>query len=262
MADNTWLTKKLELPVEVELNYLCDRRAGDTSKNNSLWFDVSIIIFPGKQWAVVSSHPMKHKVVGKLSHAISNSIYCDPLLDYIHRKHGMSEAKRDQICSEDLRSFLLSLLYHRRATTIKLIHWWMPCNYFLWRQKWTPSPLCPWCNMRDKTQEHNLACLDPLAMQARYDALQKLVEKFWALEMNPILLAALQARLHLFLGLGDIPTMLYDEHIAEATRHQNILGWRQFLCGYVSEKWEHAQQMYERQVNNTPKTTWNHIIIR
>jgi hypothetical protein len=34
----------------------------------------------------------------------------------------------------------------------------------------------------------------------------------------------------------------FSNHVREAILHQNIIGWRQFLCGYISVKWHQANK--------------------
>jgi hypothetical protein len=34
----------------------------------------------------------------------------------------------------------------------------------------------------------------------------------------------------------------FSKCVKEAILHQNIIGWRQFLCGYISVKWGQAQE--------------------
>lgn len=54
---------------------------------------------------------------------------------------------------------------------------------------------------------------------------------------------AIQLQLYGFLKLGSNPMVTFSTCVREAILHQNIIGWRQFLCGYVSTKWNHAQML-------------------
>jgi len=259
----TWETiedlKKLDLSNEAKLNCLCNRWAGDNNVNTT---DDIIQILPNERWALISRHPYTRKVVGKLSHAISDNMHREPLLQYIHRKHRLCEAKRDQIGSSDLRLYLLSLPYHRRASTIKLMHGWMPCNLFLWKQRRSDSPICPRCNLVNESKEHILSCTNQMATQAKYNSLQNMIQKLRDAKMDPNLLHALHSRLHVYLELGGNPYVAHDDNISEVIKHQNIIGWRHFLCGYVPSKWEIAQHKYECLHNISSQLTLSHLLIK
>jgi hypothetical protein len=86
--------------------------------------------YPHEWWALFITHPHKLKVTERLDHAVSNAIHRDQLLQYIKKKDSLTDVRLDRVATKHLHAYLLSLLLHRRATMIKLIHGWIPCNKF------------------------------------------------------------------------------------------------------------------------------------
>jgi hypothetical protein len=48
------------------------------------------------------------------------------LLDYLHHKHGLSEAMLDHVNILALQGYLSTLKMQQRASIVKLVHDWIP----------------------------------------------------------------------------------------------------------------------------------------
>ncbi len=79
--------------------------------------------------------------------------------------------------------------------------------------------------------------------------------------LHPDILCALHNKLHWFLQLGKSPLPSFAAPIQEAIHRQNIIGWRQFLCGYVFQKWNKAQHSLDSP-HVSLNTKWGKVIIQ
>lgn len=84
-----------------------------------------------------------------------------------YRQHGLTDAKLDQINTDDNYYFMKCLSPHKQATTVKLIHDWIPTYAFLHKQQHYPSPLS------DTTERHShiLECPEKQATTTRVELL-------------------------------------------------------------------------------------------
>jgi hypothetical protein len=83
---------------------------------------------PAKKWAVFIIHPFYHKLTGNLDHGFYSSIGFDALFEYVCQKHLLSAAKMERTNRNAQQSFLSSLKLHHHASTIKMLHNWIPTN--------------------------------------------------------------------------------------------------------------------------------------
>jgi hypothetical protein len=107
-------------------------------------------------------------------------------------------------------------------------------------------------------REHLLICPDDCAMQARFDLLQAMINTLKEKNIHVEICNAIQHKLCHYLCLGHPIVQDYLSVIMDAIRHQNIIRWRQFLCGYVSTHWgkaqEHLQSDTDSQASNCGRT--------
>ncbi len=61
---------------------------------------------PTEKWAVYSCYPTTRKLTGKLDFGIQETLYVESLLNYIHDKHNICDAKNNMINMESLKSYL------------------------------------------------------------------------------------------------------------------------------------------------------------
>ncbi len=115
-------------------------------------------VSPQELWAVYSTFPQLHKVIGDLGRELHSLIGFAPTMSYISTRHGLSDAKLSHINLFALHKYLSSLSLHSRANTIKLIHWWIPTYAMLCRQGRESFPLCPCCQSTIETPEDVISC--------------------------------------------------------------------------------------------------------
>jgi hypothetical protein len=77
-------------------------------------------------------------------------------------------------------------------------------------------------------------------------------------KIDPAIIQIIHGKLHSFLQLGGRIHGDYDRKICQAVIHQNIIGWHQFLCGFVSTKWQAAQLNMGNQIKNH----WEGVLIK
>jgi hypothetical protein len=107
--------------------------------------------------------------------------------------------------------------------------------FFLWTQRRNESPLCPQCVLEKECKKHTLTCPNMEATQDRYDALIQMWEMLQDKHTDPAIIRIIHGKLHTFLKLGDLIQNKYDRKSKEAVIHQNIIGWRKFLCRFYPQ---------------------------
>jgi hypothetical protein len=156
-------------------NVWCDKVASETrdlGTHNRSDPDVS----PYERWALFSSYPTYHKMVGNLTSSIPEALSFASTLVYISKKHSISKAIHNNTNFLALKQYLSSLSVFTRANTVKLIHGWVP-TYASLRQGREPSPICPQYQSTTKTTDHILQCPGAHARNNRQLLLQAFLTK-------------------------------------------------------------------------------------
>jgi hypothetical protein len=119
----------LPLDHEAKLNCLCDHLATESQSTNISFPDMEVL--PAERWAVYMTQPTSKKVTGHLNQAVKEALRYKNMLQYIQKKHGLTEALLDKIEAKALGTYLRSIPVHKRTTIIKIIHGWLPTHSFL-----------------------------------------------------------------------------------------------------------------------------------
>ncbi len=91
-------------------------------------------VTPAEKWAVYSSHPVFHKIIGNLSISVNDALGYHEILTFASGKHDFHPYDIDRINTNALKKALNSMKIFQRASTVKLIHGWAPTYAFLCRQ--------------------------------------------------------------------------------------------------------------------------------
>jgi hypothetical protein len=75
--------KPLNLSPAAYLNIWCDRHADEARKTHVAFPDGDVL--PAEKWALFSCYPVSRKIIGKLDKEVHESMYTEPLLEYIHK---------------------------------------------------------------------------------------------------------------------------------------------------------------------------------
>jgi hypothetical protein len=259
--------QQLKLSNAAKLNILCDSRA--TAAQASFISDPEGEVLPSEKWAVYTNVPSTRKVTGKLKEAIMQTLHRDEMLEFIKRKHGLTEAKLEQIDTPTLGKVLKKHRLHNRASLSKLIHRWIPTNAFLHKQNRADTHLCPRCMTEPENADHILKCNETSARSSRstilYDALHQLSTN----DTNQYILHSLEEGMTMFL---EIPSKnlyllqnqikpLEEETINKARRHQNLIGWDMLLRGFSSKFWAVAQEKVATTTSTLRKPAWSTVFV-
>lgn len=199
-------------------------------------------VLPSKRWAVYSWYPTFHKLTGSFDGGIYSAYGYTALSDYLHQKHNLSPAKMDKVNVLALQSFLSSMKVHKQASFIKMIHNWIPTYSMLSRQGRKPSPLCPRCCTAIETSQHVYKCSQSQAISNWRSFLKKFLSSLLSIKTLIYNISTLEYKLSITLEIPFIPTFHIQDEIPPLTkmllinaiRHQNIIGWDNFLRGYMS----------------------------
>jgi len=104
-------------------------------------------VSPQEKWSVYSDHTQSRKVVGNLGHELQSLLSFSPTSSYICSKHNFNKSALDKVNIFALGQYIKSLNIHWRATTVKLIHGWIPTFASLCCQGHESSPICPRCSL-------------------------------------------------------------------------------------------------------------------
>ena len=227
-------------------------------------------VLPSKRWAVYSWYPTFHKLTGSFDGGIYSAYGYTALSDYLHQKHNLSPAKMDKVNVLALQSFLSSMKVHKQASIIKMIHNWIPTYSMLSRQGRKPSPLCPRCCTAIETSQHVYKCSQSQAISNWRSFLKKFLSSLLSIKTLIYNISTLEYKLSITLEIPFIPTFHIQDEIPPLTkmllinaiRHQNIIGWDNFLRGYMSLYWLYIFQQSHTYDNKHPSQTWEKTLWR
>lgn len=90
----------------------------------------------------------------------------------------------------------------------------------------------------------------------------QMTQKLTNMNFDPNIVLMIQCNLHDVLQLGGQPLHTHTPSLRPAYCQQNIIGWRNFLRGYISEKWTLAQEQYVSQTKSTLQRKWSQELIK
>jgi hypothetical protein len=241
--------KMMKLSHESKLNIWCDKMAGEARQLDQSYPDAEVL--PSEKWALYSCVPTFHKLTCHLDDAIATNLYYSDMLHFITKKHGMTEAKLNETMTECLERYLKKQRPHARASTVKLIHKWLPTNEFLYKQGRMQNPLCHRCTQTHETAAHIYSCPDPSSRKERQTLLYKKLKDLVNSGMPRMVATMLEEKLTTLFDIESMQEYCHasnncnmNESIRKATLHQNLIGWDNFIRGFVSKYWkdiEHIQ---------------------
>jgi len=216
--------------------------------SNGALSDFEPEVLPSEKWALYSSFPTSHKITESLDTGFAYAMGYKALISFIEEKHSLSAKKLDKVNLFALSAYLLSLSPFRRASIVKTMHDWIPTYSYLCRQGRHYSPICPRCLLETETPNHVRICSAPAAIHGRKLLLDQYLASLVSLGTPIYIIATFKLKLSSTLGIPflhkykvttPIPLPSYKTLIL-AICHQNIVGWSNFLRGYISSFWEVA----------------------
>lgn len=213
--------------------------------------------------------PPHIKLLGNLiMESYVNYIMMECLTTYI-KKHGICTTKQEQIDTDSIQQYLKQLKIHKRATVIKLIHQWIPTQDFLHKQHCSQCQLCPRCNAQVENASHILNCSHPDAKTFRTSALYDMLNKLKQSHTSIHILQALEDNLSDHLSTENrrkyiapfIETSRFQQ-VRNAVIHQNIIGWGNFMRGYISSKWRQCQTAQVSTNKRSHTAQWGCLLVK
>jgi len=194
--------RTLNLPRDETYNMWCDRMAQQEQTFNTSTSHYDPEVLGPEKWAAFSIYPVYHKITGCFNTEFLSSIGYEKLAKYLQEKHS--------------------------------------------RQGREPSPICLRCKGAIETSNHVHQCPYPEAVSRRTSALLYFLSSLIKIGTPVYIAHVFEYKLSIVLDLpfskvynisSEIPQSTYIL-LLDAIRHQNILGWDQFLCGYTSIYWQ------------------------
>jgi hypothetical protein len=223
--------RDLDLTPAATLNIYCDRIASEAQKSMSSHPTGEIL--PAEKWALFSTYPNNRKITGNLNEGILQTLHTEEIISYISKKHNITEDKLYHIDTNGLNIYLKKLRPHTRASTVKLIHQWIPTNDFIHKQHRGESPLCTRCMTHSETAKHILTCQNSDAQKLRTEALYTCLKDLEHAHTSKYILECVEHNIACLLQITSehkyqtpqpqpkdlIPTL------TDAKRYQKIIGW-------------------------------------
>jgi len=199
-----------------------------------------------EKWAVYSRGPYLHKMTGKLDVGSYSTIGYSDMLEYICNKHHLNQARLQDVNLYAIHHHLSTLTVHSRASLVKMMHGWIPTYSQLCRQGREQSSVCPRCRSTVETFDHVFVCPDTQAIESRRTALYSFLSMMTNIGTPIYVLTTIEYKLSILFSIEFIPKysiasplpLHVKNRLIEAIRHQNILGWDNFICGYSSRYWD------------------------
>ena len=220
-----------------------------------------------ERWALYASYPTPHKIIGNLTRDIYSTVGYQDLLSYLTSKYNIHIPVFHKVNHNSLASILTELKPNKRSSLVKLIHGWNPTYSGLCRQGREQSPLCPWCQIRVKTEQHIRERPNKGAISFRQTQLKSFLIELERTYTAPYLIRIFEYKLSLCLNVPYHPTPdcttntpLYYSRIITATRHQNLIGWDMFLKGFTFIYWHELQTAYPSPEANVQH--WDFTLVR
>jgi hypothetical protein len=171
-----------------------------------------------------------------LDDAITGQQYKEALIHYIKRKHNIQPEMLEQIDLNSLQHYLKSQRMHQRATTVKLIHRWVPTQDFLNKQNRSNSCICQRCNTSNEDFLHVLQCSDNTAQKFRQQSLYRVLDDLAKINTGIQILTQFENNLTSILNIENCGRYSVATHnhatftaATKATKHQNIIPVKNYL---------------------------------
>jgi hypothetical protein len=135
---------------------------------------------------------------------------------------------------------LQSMQIHKLIALVKLIH----------------TPVCSRYNIQEETKDHILSCRDPDAVLQRLTRVQKWRLQFQATGTGLEIIKRLEYYQTNMMNLPQQTVSPTPTELAKVTQHQNIIGWRQLMCGFISTLWKDTQDKCTVQQKTCGNWRW------
>lgn len=189
-------------------------------------------VTPAEKWAVYTTHPVLHKVIGNLSSVVNDSLGYNDMLELIDHKHNINITTINHINTIALKNIIsnegISTCLYREIVTRLGSH---ICFPMLPRM----TPICIRCKSSVETYDHLFQFSNAVANEARSTILQESLDTLHHSRIPQLLLNTLQYK---WLVLLALPLLIFEQqqsqsnllvYIIQAIRHQNLIGWHTML---------------------------------
>lgn len=134
-------------------------------------------VTPAERWATFLEFPEPHKITGNLTDSLNELLGYENTLQYISKKDNISSYHIGGINQHALKKYLLSQKVFTRASTVKLIHGWIPTYVSLCRQGRMHSLICLQCKEHIESSDHIRVCDHPSEKVTLLDNMLHKLEK-------------------------------------------------------------------------------------
>jgi hypothetical protein len=225
--------------------------------------DSHVGVYPTEKWALFSNSPVTRKVTGNLNYNVLLTLHHEALEYFLYKKHEICAAKLKDISTDGLHALLKKSKPHQRASLAKLIHRWIPTNSFAHLQSRTQKPTCPRCLQSDETADHILVCPAKSACESRERHVYQALTELSNISTSQCILNIMEEKLcHVMRlphrALYKNPALSSSKDaIDRATRHQNLIGWPEFLRGFISKHWIKVHRFTCNEAGDKKQPPWH-----
>eukprot|EP00957_Ditylum_brightwellii_P140079 10673679-Ditylum_brightwellii.AAC.1 len=197
-------------------------------------------------------------ITGKLQQWLRNNYTTSDLYDHIWRKTSLTIDKMNKIAWDNLGSALECQHLHNKVRLVKFIHNWLNTGYQ--KKKFDENAVdgCPVCQTTEEIWMYLFQCQHEDAIAIQTLAITMFKSELLKLGTAPIIKQVLCYKIAQWCAMPALPIpIIADDSMGEVVRStvedQHLIGWNNFMKGYINIKWKVAQKTHNDALPTSKK---------
>lgn len=241
---NPYLHTPKVLPVEAQVNVLCDRLATETSRailDGGSSNGLPLVLQPPFPGSRAMLRIGKTWITSKLATHVYRARRTPAARVYCKQKYGWDDEILDSVNWPSIgrvRRRHKTLSYSKFRQSSRYMHGWLPTMHM--RQHITGFSQCPGCPSTKETMRHMMLCPHALMKQKREEILAGLRKKRLEARLPRAVIDALYAVVRSFFLSSGVPDASRQLPLQRAVSAQSRIGIHMMIRGFVAAQWEIA----------------------
>ena len=227
-------TKFEDLPIEAQLNSLCDTNANEVRRGTIPSFPSNPPYIGSKAMLRLNNRWITSNYESKISEALTQPLH----EKYIKEKWDWTSEQYASIRWKHIGLVRKRLTKAENIRVMKAMYKWTPVGQKNFDQQ--HSPCCPCCGYEDETFDHLYQCPDPRMVRSREDAFVTM-EKYLQTKKVPVNLRLLTLRI-VRAHCSNTTLVLHNTNpdTVAISESQASLGLPFFVRGFLTQAWQDA----------------------
>jgi ribonuclease HI len=177
--------------------------------------------------------------------SIYEELFGDSTCDHWIKKNQIDVAQIHSIDWENCEKAIKRLPFSRQLWLAKHASGHCPVGRMMKIRKHWEHSMCPRCLQDNETTEHVLLCQDPRAAEHFTRLAKKLDLELVSMETAPEIRRTIIRKITNWRRRRRVTAQITNKYgEREASEHQDIIGWTNFMIGRMAPEWAAAQQSY------------------